>query len=86
MWYIVDCSSVNNSNQIIEKYPIIKNYKYKIDYPYSLYREMPRLLVKINDLVKFTREVNEEIIIRTDAFTEENENFVTLEIYDDWRE
>ena len=61
MWYIINCSSVWNSSQIIKKYPIIKNYNYKCGYPYP-----NSLLVRIDDLIKFMKEINEDIIIRND--------------------
>lgn len=77
MWYVINCSSVWDSSKIIEKYPIIRDYNYKCGYPYP-----NSLLVRIEDLIKFMKDINEDIIIRKDMEKE----FIILEIYDDWRE
>lgn len=85
MKYVVVCTSLLNSNKIIEKYPIIKNYKYEVDYPYAN-KVCPRLLVEIDDLVKFARDVSNEIIICAEPYYQEDKDFATIEIYDTWRE
>lgn len=77
MWYAINCSSVWDSSKIIEKYPIIRDYNYKCDYLYP-----NSLLVRIDDLIKFMKDINEDLIIRKDMEKE----FITLEIYDDCRE
>lgn len=79
---VIVCTSLLNSNKIIEKYPIIKNYKYEVDYPYQN-KTYDRLLVEIDDLVKFAKDINQEIIICLET---DIGGFVTLEIYDTWRE
>lgn len=75
MWYVIICSSVWNSSKIIEKYPVIRCYDYKYGCPYS-----NSLLVRIDDLIKFMKDINEDIIICKDM----EEGFNILEIYDDW--
>ena len=86
MKYIIDCTSeCREGKKIIEKYPIIKKYNYEIDYPY-LCKEQDRLLVEIDDLIKFAKDVKQEIIIITDQYNDVDKGFVTLEIYDTWRE
>ena len=77
MWYVINCSSVLNSSQIIKKYPIIKDYNYKCGYLYP-----DSLLVRIDDLIKFMKDIDKDIIICKDMEKE----FYALEIYDDWRE
>lgn len=67
----------------LDKYVCDKYYK--IDYPYPC-KEQDRLLVEIDDLIKFAKNVKQEIIIITDQYNDEDKGFVTLEIYDTWRE
>jgi hypothetical protein len=76
--YIIDCTSEWKAKKIIEKYPIIKKYDYEID--------KDRLLVEIDDLIKFAKDVKKEIIIITGQYNDGDKGFVTLEIYDTWRE
>lgn len=85
MIYIVTCTSMADSSKIIDKYPILRKYNFEIDYPYPN-KTMPRLFVKIDDLVEFARDVDEEIIINSKTYCKEDEGFVTVGIYDDWRE
>lgn len=85
MKYIIHCTSEWKGEKIIEKYPIIKKYNYEIGYPYP-YKEQSRLLVEIDDLIKFVKDVKQEIIITTDQYNDVDKGFVTLEIYDTWRE
>ena len=80
MKYIINCTSEWEAKKIIEKYPIIKKYDYEID------KEQARLLVEIDDLIKFAKDVKQEIIIITDQYNDGDKGFVTLEIYDTWRE
>ena len=77
MWYVINCSSVWDSEKIIEKYPIIKDYNYKYGCPYP-----GSLLVRIDDLIKFMKDIDQDIIICKDMEKE----FYVLEIYDYWRE
>ena len=86
MKYIINCTSEwREDKKIVEKYPIIKKYGYEIDYPYP-YKEQARLLVEIDDLIKFAKDVKQKIIIITDQSNDVDEGFVTIEIYDTWRE
>lgn len=86
MKYIINCTSEwGEGKKIIEKYPVIKKYNYEIDYPYPR-KEQDRLLVEIDDLIKFAKDVKQEIIIITKQYNDEDKGFVTLEIYDTWRE
>lgn len=85
MKYIIHCTSEWRYKKIIEKYPIIKKYNYEIDYPYPC-KEQDRLLVEIDDLIKFAKDVKQEIIITTDQYNDVDKDFATLEIYDTWRE
>lgn len=78
MKYIIDCTSEWKAKKIIKKYPIIKKYDYEID--------KDRLLVEIDDLIKFAKDVKKEIIIITGQYNDGDKGFVTLEIYDTWRE
>lgn len=83
---VVVCTSLLDNNKIIEKYPIIKNYKYEVDdYPYAN-KVCSRLLVEIDDLVKFERDVSNEIIICPEPYYQEDKDFAPIEIYDTWRE
>ena len=77
---VIVCTSEWKVKKIIEKYPIIKKYDYEID------KEQARLLVEIDDLIKFVKDVKQEIIIITDKYNDGDKGFVTLEIYDTWRE
>lgn len=85
MKYVVVCTLEWDANKIIENYPILKEYKYEIDYLYPN-KTMARLLVEIDDLIKFVKEVKQEIIIRTDQYNDADKGFITIEIYDTWSE
>lgn len=80
MKYIINCTSEWEVKKIIEKYPIIKKYDYEID------KKQGGLFVEIDDLIKFAKDVKQEIIITTDQYNDVDKDFVTLEIYDTWRE
>ena len=80
MKYIIHCTSEWRGKKIIEKYPIIKKYDYEID------KKQSGLFVEIDDLIKFAKDVKQEIIIITDKYNDGDKGFVTLEIYDTWRE
>lgn len=80
MKYSLCCTSVwGKSNEIIEKYPILKEYKTKVEYPYPN-KSAERLVIEIKDLLKFYDDIKEEIILSKDDFG------YSLEIYNDYRE
>ena len=83
MRYRLNCTSRWRSEDIISKYPILKNYNPVIDYPYPN-PQADRLTIEVNDLTKFYDDIGEEIIIGKDSCVKDD--LYSLEIYDDYRE
>ena len=84
MRYKLTCTSRWNSKDILNKYPILNNYKPMLDNPYPN-PEVSRLTIEVTDLVKFYDDIEEEIIIGKDSSGCDKDLYY-LEIYDDYRE
>lgn len=84
MRYGLYCASVWDRKDIVDKYPVVKKYKPKIDYPYPN-SNAARLTVEIDDIVEFYKDIERAIIIDQDTgkFDEGN---IMITIYDDWIE
>lgn len=80
--YDLTCTSVWDKTKIMDKYPVLKNYEIRTEYPYPN-PDKPRLVIKVDDLRKFYDDIGEEIIIAKDIC---DNTMYSLEIYDDYRE
>lgn len=76
------CTSIWDTTKIVERYPILKKYKSRIEYPYEN-KEIGILIVAVPDLKKFVSDVEQEIVIYKD---DGGAYCWVLEIYDDYRE
>ena len=85
MKYKLNCTSCwgDELNNILNKYPNLKEYKIETDYPYPN-KECVRIIIEVNDLMKFYEDIKEEIIISKE--NNGNDSLYSLEIYDDYRE
>lgn len=65
MRFAINRPCFNEPDEILLSYPVLKKYKPKIDFPYKN-KKVPRLTVKITDLVKFRDAIGEDIILTSD--------------------
>lgn len=78
--YELDCTSIGDDKEkIVNRYPVLKNYKLEIEHPYEN-PDAKRLVITVNNLRKFYDDINREIILSKD------DDMYSLEIYDDYRE
>ena len=84
MRYKLTCTSSWNSRDILNRYPVLNNYKPVFDNPYPN-PEACRLTIEVTDLVKFYDDIEEEIIIGKESGGCDK-GLYYLEIYDDYRE
>ena len=70
--------------KIVDKYPIIEKYSPVIDYPYNN-KETSRVIIEVDDLVKFYYDVDNDIIIGK-TFLDADKGMLYLTIYDDYIE
>lgn len=84
MRYRLNCTSTWRSEDIISKYPVLKNYNPVVDYPYPN-PQADRLTIEVDNLIKFYEDIGvEEIIIGKDSCSKDES--YSIEIYDDYRE
>ena len=84
MRYVLRCASVWENEKIIDKYPVIEKYNPVNDYPYNN-KETSRVIIEVDDLVKFCYDVDNDIIIGK-AFLDADKGMLYLTIYDDYIE
>lgn len=86
MRFAIERAFYHEPDEIISKYPILKKYDPKIDFPYKN-EEVPRLTVEIPDLVEFRKSIGQDIILEDD-YTKDNmlDNILQVLIYDDYIE
>ena len=81
--YALECMSMSiwerDIDRYIDKYPILKNYETRIEYPYPN-TEAKRVVITIDDLKKFCDDIGQEIVLSKDR------DIYSVEIYDDYRE
>lgn len=69
-------------DEILSAYPVLKEYDFKIDYPYKN-KKVPRLTAKIEDLVKFRESIGEDIVLEDDFA---GDGMLRVLIYDNYIE
>ena len=82
MRFKIDRATYCEVDEILSEYPMLKEYDPKIDFPYNN-KESPRLTVEITDLVKFRKDIGEDIILTEDYA---KDNMLNVIIYDDYIE
>ena len=71
MRYVLTCASVWENDKIVDKYPVIEKYNPVIDYPYSN-PNAARLVIEVDDLIRFYDDVKQEVIITIDDISDED--------------
>lgn len=60
-----------NVEEITRIYEVVNNYNPVIDYPYSN-PNAARLVIEVDDLIKFYNDIKQEIVITTDDIADED--------------